>query len=79
MSDDAPEGSPGEKPSAARLRTLGITHLLLAVFCAVVAGVPWPGKQGWDTLLWLGMAAVLLLVGGWYIALSRPSSPPPCP
>jgi len=50
-----------------RRRTLGFGYLVLAVFCAVVAAVPWPGKIAFDFAMWLVFAAVMLIIGGWQI------------
>jgi hypothetical protein len=50
-----------------RRRTLGFAYLVLAVFCGVVAAVPWPNKGPFDFAMWLSFAAVLLVIGGWQI------------
>lgn len=50
-----------------RRRTLGIGYILLGIFCAVVAAVPYPGKGTFDVAMWLGFAAVMIVLGAWQI------------
>lgn len=50
-----------------KYRSLGFGYLVLAVFCAVVAAVPWPDKVAFDFAMWLFFATVLLVIGAWQI------------
>ena len=56
-----------DQASIRRRRSLGFAYIALAIFCAVVAGVQWPGKATFDIAMWLCFAVVLLVIGGWQI------------
>lgn len=47
-----------------RRRWFGVGALILAVFCILVAGMAWPGKQPVDQGMWVVFSVVMLLVGG---------------
>lgn len=49
----------------ARRRWFGVGMLILAVFCIVLAAIPWPGKSGIDLLMWSAFAIAQLIVGAW--------------
>lgn len=55
------------KAEIERRRWFGLGSLVLAVFCAGVAAVSWRGKGAVDVAMWLGFAAVELLIGAWQL------------
>lgn len=68
--------------AARRRRAFGFGYMVLAIFCGVVAAIPWPNKVPFDFAMWLCFAAVLLIIGAWQVdraskedAASATSSP----
>ena len=64
-------------PRGQRRFRFGIGLLLLAPFCLVVAGFPWPKVELIDRLMWVGFALTLLFVGAWQIDKSNKESNSP--
>jgi len=57
-------------PTRARIKhryEFGRNLLILAVFCVVLAAVPWPTKGMFVTATWLLFGLTLLFVGAWQI------------
>ena len=51
----------------AKRRWFGMSMLVLALVCMVVAAVPWPAKAPIDLAMWAGFAIVLLVIGAWHL------------
>lgn len=69
--------TPPKPPIRQRRFRFGVGLLLLAPFCLVVAGFPWPRVELIDRLMWVGFALTLLFLGGWQIDKSNKESNSP--
>ncbi len=68
VSPDArvPHARPGEKTFR-----ISVGLFFLAVFCLLIAGFPWPKFEFSDRLIWVGFAAVMVVLGSWQLDKSN--------